>query len=166
MSNTLCLNLARQLEEVYYQLPWVWESYDKKFKDINEENAFIQPAPGYNSIAQIISHLNEWRKELLNRMSGNPEINLRATSPHNFLGNEVLKARGWADLKKESDDTQQQLIQLLRSQTDDFLQRTFQYEEKTNTYLYYVEGLLHHDLYHLGQIGLVLKMINSQKESN
>ncbi len=162
MNNTLCTSLARQLEEVYYQLPWIWESYDKKFKSINEDNVFIQPASGYNSVAQIISHLNEWRKELLSRMTGSTEINLRATSPHNFIDNETLKARGWDALKKESDDTQQQLIQLLRSQTDDFLERTFQYEEKQNTYLYYVEGLLHHDIYHLGQIGLVLKMISKE----
>lgn len=162
MSNLQVQNLARQIEEVYNHLPWLYESFDKKFKELNDDNVFIKPAPGYNSIAQILSHLTEWRKELLNRLRGNPEINLKVDSPHNWLDNEILKTRGWTALKQESDDTQQELLELLRSQNDDFLERTFQYGKNTNTYRYYVEGLLHHDLYHLGQIGLTLKMVQNQ----
>lgn len=160
MKNPQVQNLARQIDEVYNRLPWLDESFDKKFKALNDENVFIKPAPDYNSIAQILSHLTEWRKELLNRIKGSTEVNLRVNSPHNWLDNETLKSHGWTALKKESDETQQELLQLLRSQKDDFLERTFQYGEKTNTYRYYVEGLLHHDLYHLGQIGLTLKMIH------
>lgn len=159
MSNILCQSLARQIEEVYRQLPWLDESFDKKFKALNDDNVFIQPAQGFNSIAQILSHLTEWRKELLDRLNGSSEPKLNIDSPNNWIDNESLKKKGWETLRKESDDSQEALLTLLRSKSDDFLGQTFQYREKARSYLSYVEGLLHHDLYHLGQIGLTLKMI-------
>jgi len=148
-------NLILQFEEVFNGLPWLDESFTKKFKLVNEENAFIRPQKEVHSIAEILSHLVIWRTEVLNRLKGN-DRQLSAESPENWISNNKLKKEGWEQLLSNFKQSQIELKSFLELQNDDFLELPY----FDSNYKYLVEGLLHHDLYHLGQIGLVQKMLS------
>ena len=64
MNNPRISNLIRQIDEIMHELPWLYESFDMKFRDISETEFFARPAPGVHTIAENMSHLIEWRKEL------------------------------------------------------------------------------------------------------
>jgi uncharacterized damage-inducible protein DinB len=160
MDTVIINNLIAQFDEVHNGIPWLDESFSKKFKLINEENAFIRPRKDIHSIAEILSHLVVWRTEILSRLNGNPR-QLSADSPENWKSNDELENEGWESLLDEFDQNQNELKLLLQSKEDDFLATSYH----DRNYKYLVEGLLHHDLYHLGQIGLVNKMLTS-KNSN
>lgn len=53
-----------------------------------------------HSVAEIISHLVEWRKEVLSRLQGNPR-GLEMTDAANWRGNAELKEKSWKKLLKE-----------------------------------------------------------------
>ena len=79
-------------------------------------------------------------------------------SPSNWKDNDTLQKEGWTTLKEKLYTSQQDIIAFLEQQDDDYLQKL---DKEGHSYLYYTEGLIHHDMYHLGQIGLVIKMLSS-----
>ena len=66
-----------------------------------------------------------------------------------------MKPLGWENLIQQFKDSQDKLTTLLKSKQDPFLETPY----GNKNFKYLVDGILHHDLYHLGQIGLVNKML-------
>ena len=70
---------------------------------------------------------------------------------------ELIKI-GWANLKKMLYESQTELISLFDRQDDSYLQNAFL--DTDYNFHYLIEGIIHHDLYHLGQIGITIKLLN------
>ena len=157
MSKTLINYLIAQLHEIELGKPWLDEWFNKKIEPVDEAMAFESPLEGVHSIAENLSHLVEWRQEVLSRLQGNAR-SMEVTSPNNWRSNEALAVEGWPTLVERYRATQKDLIQFLSDKDDAFLEATNDASGLPN--LYYVEGVIHHDLYHLGQIGLVSKLLS------
>jgi len=157
MSKTLVNYLIAQLHEVEKGQPWLDEWFDKKFDSIDEDKAFSPPQEGVHSVAEIMSHLVEWRWEIISRLKGNPR-KMEVDSPENWKSLAELKEVGWEALLKSFKESQVELINFLSDKDDEFLTGT--YPHSTMMHCYYLEGVIHHDLYHLGQIGLVIKLLS------
>jgi hypothetical protein len=71
-----------------------------------------------------------------------------------------LKKKGWGNLVDEFNQSQKELINLLESQNDVFLDNKYQ----DNNFDYLLEGIIHHDVYHLGQIGLVISILKNKSK--
>lgn len=152
------LNYCQQLKTIYDGDPWIDESFEKKLTGLSEEEAFCQPIPGVHSVAEVISHVVEWRKELIERMrNGRPPLPV-FEQENNWYSNEWLRKKGWSRLVEEFEESQNQLIYLWEGLSDSFLSQKYNEEY---SYQYLVEGIIHHDLYHLGQIGLIIKMLRN-----
>ncbi|MBC8034280.1 MAG: DinB family protein [Chitinophagaceae bacterium] len=146
----------RQLEDITFNEIWLDETFAKKFNQLSEENAFKNPLPGVHTVAEITSHLIEWRVSVLSiLMGGNRTISIE--SPNNWKTSAQLQPAGWKALEQQFYASQQQLIDFLKTKDDQYLAQESSDGENNNAY--YVEGQIHHDLYHLGQIGLVIKML-------
>jgi uncharacterized damage-inducible protein DinB len=158
-SNTQIKNYIKQINELYYGENWTDESFFKKIENLEAEKAFMQPAPGKHSAAEILWHCMYWRKVDLKRMQGDFEFEKQTEEEQNFLSLEKLKQKGWKNLLAEFKDVQDQLIIFLNSKNDNFLE-----EECIRNYNkgYLIQGLIFHDYYHLGQIGFVLSFLNKQ----
>jgi len=158
MENIQMQNLLRQLHLIYEGDPWIGESFNNKLDDMSEEEAFKQPLPGIHSVAEVLSHLIEWRKELIGRFeTGRPPL-LKMESANNWYSNEKLREDGWGKLREEFAETQRQLNNLWEGMDDSFLSRKYQ---GNYNFQFLVEGIIHHDVYHLGQIGLIIKMVRN-----
>ena len=163
MENKLIKKYILQLQQAYYGDNWIDEDFEKKLRDINEENAFIKPDGYIHSIAEVVSHIIEWRKELIERLQFGRHAKLTMGSENNWRSNESLKKGGWAYLREHLDNTQKDLIALIETKDDSFLDSKWSGEYD---YDYLVVGLIQHDIYHLGQIGLIYKMITYRSVAN
>jgi len=157
--NPITENLTTQFQEIYNGTPWLDETFEKKLGYINEENVFTQPIEALHSVAEVISHLLVWRIEILSRLNGNPK-RISMSSPENWKSNSELKMGGWEELKTSFDKSQLDLLELLKNNNDEFLLTKF--ADTQYTHQYFLEGLLHHDLYHLGQIGITIKYLKKK----
>jgi hypothetical protein len=101
-----------------------------------------------------------WRIDTIRRLNG-LEAKLTVESPENWKGNNELKTIGWEKLKTDLSNRQKELVNFMAGKYDEYLEKT-KYKEKY-TLKYLVEGILHHDLYHLGQIGITIKLLNYEK---
>ncbi len=155
MSKVLIDNLIEQFHEIYNGSPWLEETIFKKLDGLDETTAFEKPLPNLHSVAEIISHLVVWRNEITNRLLGQ-ERKIKMASPENWLSNENLKITGWAKLRENFNQSQDRILGLLNEKEDSFLEEPF----VDRNFKYLVEGLIHHDIYHLGQIGIVIKLLH------
>ena len=158
MSQVLIKDILRQLHELQEGSRWFDQSLKDKMAGLTDEEAFTRPMPGLHSVAEHISHIIAWRRECLLRFNG--QLNELMNSPEDWKDNETLKKTGWAKLKESLYESTDQLIQALQDQDDAYLEIPFRDTEYNNHYL--IEGIIQHDLYHLGQMGITVKMLKSK----
>lgn len=150
-----------QLDRIYNGGDWIDESFAGKLSQVNKLKAFKQLIPDKHSIAEILWHCVYWRTVLIKRIQGDKLYKQITIATENFISLDALEYKGWDTLKEEFDYTQNQLIELLSTKSDDFLDEEY---EEGFTYEYFVEGIIHHDIYHLGQIGLLISFLEKQME--
>jgi uncharacterized damage-inducible protein DinB len=162
MNNSRINHHIDQLKRVYHGDNWVDESYEGKLNVITEEDVFTQPIPGVHSVAEIVWHCIYWRKVNVQRLLGNNAYRDETMGEYNFLPVEVLKKKGWKQLLVELKDSQNEIFEVLKDKTDEFLENTYR---PGYTFDFLLEGTVQHDYYHLGQIGLVMRILKSGSDA-
>lgn len=153
-------DLIDQLKSVQNGKLWMGRTFDRLLNQVNEETAFVRPLPDMHSVAELISHLTFWREECLLKIRTG-QGSKTDDSPENWLPNKILRQAGWATLKAEHDRTLAELLSLLEARNDVFLDEIYYDTDYKGEYPYrfLIHGMLHHDLYHLGQLGLIMKYL-------
>lgn len=152
-------NYIRQLRQLYAGDNWVDATFLDKCYSLDESTAFIQPHPGNHSVAEILWHCIYWRTVVMKRIMGDLEYEAKTSGTHNFMSVEILKEKNWKNLLSEFDSTQKSLIELLEYYTDEFLEKEYKPGHKID---FEIEGIIQHDFYHLGQIGLVIAILKNK----
>jgi uncharacterized damage-inducible protein DinB len=159
MAQVLINNLIRQLNEIQEGSLWFDQSFKDKMDHLSEEEAFAKPLPQVHSVAEHVSHMLEWRKECILRYKG--EKTELMHSPEDWKDHTALKEIGWNNLKQALYDSRTALVNLIANHNDSYLETQFQDTEYNFHYL--IEGIIQHDLYHLGQMGITLKLLSENK---
>lgn len=152
-------NTIGQLKDVQNGVTWYDDNIENKINPIAANHAFVRPLPEIHSVAEIVSHMLVWRRDTIAKLKGQAST-LTVESPENWKSNEELKLIGWDKLKQDLSDSQKELVDYLSDKDDSYLPETRYKEEYSLKYL--VEGLLNHDLYHLGQIGITIKLLKGK----
>lgn len=157
-------SLIFQLKETKSGKPWIGSSFDKKLSTLNNEEFFRRPLQNLHSVAELISHLTIWRKETVLKIKTG-EGSITDKDPLNWQDLENLKIVGRKKLMEDFDQSLDDIIELLQDKNDDFLDQCYYDTDFKDTYPYsfVLLGMLHHDLYHLGQIGIIVKFLNDSK---
>ncbi|WP_298515614.1 DinB family protein [uncultured Kordia sp.] len=152
--------IIAQLNEIQQGKIWIGSSYQSKLSTIDDSLVFTRPMENLHSIAEIISHLTLWRKEAILKIKTGTGSKTDDCE-ENWLPNEKLKLKGWLSIKSEYDDTLTELIYLLKEKEDAFLQEEYYDTDFKGKYPYrfLINGMLHHDIYHLGQLGIIIKYL-------
>ena len=161
--NYLIKNIIQQLEDVQNGKLWIGSTFESKLNELNENFVFLRPIENLHSVAEIISHLTLWRKETILKIQTG-KGSKTDDSAENWLTNDQLEILGWASIKSEYDKTLSELIDLLKSKDDKFLnEKYYDTDFKGNyEYRFVVNGMLHHDIYHLGQLGIIIKYLKEK----
>ncbi|WP_299685560.1 DinB family protein [uncultured Dokdonia sp.] len=162
--NQVIQHIIQQYKEVQHGKLWIGSTFTSKLNQVDTSMVFKRPITGLHSIAEIISHLTLWRKETILKIQTGTGSKTDDCE-ENWLPNDQLAKKGWLHIKSEYDNTLSELIDLLASKDDDFLNTTYYDTDFKDTYEYrfVINGMLHHDLYHLGQLGIIIKYL---KEHN
>ena len=161
---SLIEHIIEQYQKVQNGKLWIGSTFTSKLSQVDESTVFERPIEGLHSIAEIISHLTLWRKETILKIETG-KGSKTDDCEENWLTNDKLKLIGWQNIKSEYDKTLTDLIDLLKSKDDEFLNEEYYDTDFKGNYKYsfIINGMLHHDIYHLGQLGIIIKYL---KESN
>lgn len=158
MAGVLINNLIRQLNEIQEGSLWFDQSFKNKFDHLSDAEALTRPMPEIFSVAEHVSHMLAWRKECVLRFSGiKTEL---MNSPDDWKNTNELSTVGWTNLKQALYNSRAELIDLIAGRDDTYLDTKFQ--DTDYNYHYLIEGIIQHDLYHLGQIGVTIKLLKNK----
>lgn len=149
--NQRVLKIKKDLQEVVWGEPWYGESLMEKLNRFSEERFFQKLYGKLHSAAEQLSHITFWRKEVIMSIKNPSRESHGMNSPENWLDNDFLKEKGKESLIKEFLHTQQDLDILLDELDDQFLDMSY----RENTMEFIIRGIVQHDIYHIGQIGLI-----------
>jgi uncharacterized damage-inducible protein DinB len=156
MSQVLIKNIIRQLHEIQDGSLWFDQYVKDKIDSLSDAEALARPIPPVHSVAEYVSHMLEWRKECLLRFKGMKTDLMN--SPDDWKDNIELTKIGWTNLKNTFYESTLTLIHALENQDDTYLETKFQ--DTDYNFHYLIEGIIQHDLYHLGQIGITIKLLS------
>ena len=161
--NDLIQNIITQFEEIQKGKPWMGSTYERKLKLVDETLFFKRPFADLHSVAEIISHLTLWRQETILKIKTGKGSKTDDCA-ENWLTNDILKPLGRENIISTYYQTQTDLIELLKAKNDDFLSEKYYDTDFKDFYTYdwLLRGMIQHDAYHLGQIGIIVKYLNKK----
>ncbi|MEN0046991.1 MAG: DinB family protein [Bacteroidota bacterium] len=142
----------RQLQKTYNGAAWHGPNIVETLADVSMEQA-VQRVKTSNNIAELVHHIYAWRVFIIKRFSD--EQDFEVSDDFNFIRLETIDEATWNSLTQQLADSQEQLITIM--QNFDPKKLSDQVINRNYTYLDLLHGIIHHDLYHLGQIVLLKK---------
>ena len=142
---------------------WMGNHFQQKLEMISEDMAFTRPLPSLHSPAEIVAHLLAWRLDAIEKIKSG-RGHLMEEHEANWPTNEELRKKTWKQLVNQYHASQNEIMFLLRDKNDDFLEETYEDQDFAGrfSYSFMLNGLLQHDVYHLGQLGIIIKLLEEQ----
>lgn len=143
--------IAWLLRGTYEKGAWHGPTVKEVLQDVTAETALTR-LPNTHSIIELVAHMTSWRTFVAKRLAGDTEFSV--TKETNFP-----PTTDWAKALQELDNSQTILLEAVEKFPES---RLFELVPNSNSpyqYSFYIllHGIIHHDLYHTGQIMLLKK---------
>jgi uncharacterized damage-inducible protein DinB len=143
--------ISRSLEKTYDKGPWYGPSIKEILSGVSEANATLRTGKSH-SIIELVLHMTAWRRFATRRLRGDGEY--QVSDAMNFPSAANVP---WAKVVKDLDESQQELIAAVRAFPEEKLGELV--PSNTGKYTYYtlLHGIAQHDIYHIGQVQIILR---------
>jgi uncharacterized damage-inducible protein DinB len=153
-------SLISNLKEVYNGKPWYGNSVMTVLRDIPFNKVHLKPIDSLHSIIELTEHIITWRVFVIKKIQGDKEYSVKLNSKEDWSDNREVSVAEWQDVLQRLENSQQELLQLLESRNDEFLSSIVLTKSNTNfDFEFFLNGVIQHDIYHIGQIALVKKLL-------
>lgn len=146
--------LAKQLKTVYATQPWYGPGVLESLNKISEEKWHQQH--GHRTIADLIGHVIAWRNFAIARLDGRTDFGIEMNTEDDWPDCSSLSK---ATLLQQLADTQTALIATLEGLSDVDLETHVPSQYGYNRGDLAL-GVMQHDIYHTGQINLLVKLMS------
>jgi DinB superfamily len=145
-------NIINNLSETYNGMPWHGNSLKELLREIDVKMAFYRPFEKKHNIAELVAHILIWRQYALEILLENYNAHIDIGSLADFPTLDESE-KIWRELLTQLDKNQVVLLENLKAFSASKLEDEI--PEKPFTFRYLFEGIVYHDVYHGGQIGLI-----------
>ena len=139
-----------RLDNVFEGSPWYGVPLLEIVTQINNPNARIGEG---NSIGHLLAHMIQWRIFAIEKLKQNEDYDIEINSVRDWNKEKQYTIAELEDLTEQLKQTQTDLKNLLQDKSEDWLRGIV--SGRTYTFSFLVEGIIQHDIYHLGQISLL-----------
>jgi len=145
--------IGKQLERTYSGDAWHGPSLRSVLEGIDDAEAKARPVSGAHSIAELAAHILAWREETLRRLEGNGrDLPMEENWP------EPLE---WSELLERLDLSHDRLTKAVAALPEEILDEKVKGRRESHYVL--LQGMIHHDLYHAGQIAILKKGLSGHR---
>ena len=151
--------LIHSLESVLEGNPWYGNSIFSALDKISSENVdHAFQALNDKSVSEYLLHMIAWQDFVLEKLRGNMSYDIELGSEQDWLKNNSPSEDSWSELLTQFKNQNSEILNELKSRSEsDFDQLV---PGKSYTLSFMIEGLIHHNLYHLGQIVILNKLLD------
>lgn len=146
--------IRKLFEEVHHGNSWIGSNMMDILGSISAEQAAARILKDRNSIWEIVNHFINWRLHVVKRFHGDA---VKSPEDNYFQPIEDVSESSWKKTLERLNDSQAQWVALLKSIDEDTLSETYPKGGMSN--YEHIHGILHHDVYHLGQIAFIAKSL-------
>jgi uncharacterized damage-inducible protein DinB len=149
--------IINKYNKVYKGGPWYGNSLMGILNKVDPDKVFVKPSgKKTNSIAEITAHIIGWREFLLSRLSDKHEFHLTQKETFNWKRIDKNEKTAWKNLLRTMDLIQNEIIKILIDSDDEIL--NLKVRDRKFKMKYLLDGVLQHDIYHIGQIAALNKI--------
>ena len=148
--------IIEQLKDSFTGDPWFGRNATALLAEVNESNAFQKPA-NQHSIVELVWHMVNWREFAISRIDTSAAKDLHYFEINDWRTVDHSDKEQLPLALEQLNKTQEELIHLISSKTDSWLNGNV--AERDYTYKKLLNGIIQHDIYHLGQIAYIVKML-------
>ncbi len=155
MSNNQLENIIFNFQECFDGEPWYGISVMAKLRDIDWRTV-NEGKLGSKSVAVLLKHMINWRIFVIKKLQGDEGFRIEINGPLDWSPIEIRSTQEWDDLIGQLKSTQEEIVSILGHRSDEILDQKV--PGKNINFRVLLEGINHHDIYHLGQIGILNSM--------
>lgn len=142
--------IINSLKDTFDGNAWHGPSLQEILKDITAEQSLHKIGKSHN-IAELVHHIYAWRFYVIQQLEWNKEYEV--PDDFNFIKIDTIDDEGWEQLKSQLIKSHDIIIKRLSISEEKILRITVPNRDFTFTKL--LHGLIHHDVYHAGQIRML-----------
>ena len=151
--------MAKRLREVFLDGKWIANTnYKEQIQDLTWHDATYKLTDA-NTITALVFHINYYLQGLIQVLKGG---SLNISDKYSFDMPEIQSELEWNQMKDTLLKNAEQFASLVEKMNDERFDDIF-VDEKYGNYMRNIEAVIEHSYYHLGQIVLLRKIIDSNK---
>lgn len=147
---------TKEYNEIFHGAPWHGDSLLKTLRSVPFSLVNYKPHKEFHSIAELVKHLLIWRKFVTEKLQENAAFDIELNSPEDWNENGLKDQEEWLLLTEELVNSQKEIVNAVGMKGNEWFEELTPGKNYTNRYM--LQGIISHDLYHLGQIRLLKKM--------
>ncbi len=147
-----------QIKEVFDGEPWYGTSILKVLENIPVEFWNQKAGKMSHSIAELVYHIIDWRSFVVEKLKNNTVYSIELNSEKDWRKQVSIVSQDQKKvIIKELNKTQELILEELDQKSDSWLNEFVLGKDYSNQYM--INGLVQHDIYHLGQINMLYNML-------
>jgi uncharacterized damage-inducible protein DinB len=148
-------SIIRNMENVMHHQPWYGDAVMVMLKKIHPAVVYINPKNSHAAI-EIVFHMIAWMHFTVDAVNGKIAEGDVGEIPANWRGINP-KVHTWSAALEELEQTHKELIAALQTKDDVFL--SLKLTNREYNYRFLLNGLMQHNIYHLGQIAFLKNLL-------
>ena len=149
-------SIIRNLQNILSGEPWFGRAVYLIMEEVDTSKIYLRPNDKEHSLIGLLYHMNTWANFTLLQLKHAPAEEIKAIESMDWR--EIDPARhNWKKGMDELKEIHQQIVSILETKNDEFLDEIV--KGRKFNYRFMLNGLIQHNIYHLGQIAYVKKML-------
>ena len=156
--NNEILVIAKQIKEAYEGDPWYGKSTKKLLSEVDEQIVF-EKSSGQHSILELLWHMITWKEFTISRLRTDNTLDLNYFEKQDWRELDHSDKALWKQGLEKFHQTHNELVAIIQQQKDELLSQTV--DERKYDFRKLLYGIIEHDIYHLGQIAYIKKLLQN-----
>ena len=144
------------MEEVYEGEPWFGRSVKALLKEVDAKTALIKPS-GQHSILELVWHMINWKEFTISRLDERQAQPMKYFEENDWRQLDHTDASLWTKGLKRFEELHHELVKLTKNLPEASLEKIV--TERKYNFRQLLNGIIEHDIYHVGQVAFVRKLL-------
>ena len=149
--------LIKSFEDTLSGQPWFGRAVYEILGEADESKLYTKPNGTEHSMIDLLWHMNTWAEFVLGSLEKRSAEDMKAIEANDWREID-LNTHTWKKGLEQLKATHNRILEILKQKTDDDFLAEIVPLRKFN-FRYMLNGLIQHNIYHLGQVAYVKKML-------
>ena len=149
-------SIIRNMEVILSGEPWFGRAINELLEEVDVSKVYVKPNNAEHSLIELLYHMITWADFTLKRIEEDKEHDLAASEELDWRKIDPA-IHTWEKGIAEFKLIHEKIITLLQTKDDEFLKENVDYRKYNFRFL--VIGLNQHNIYHIGQIAYLNKLL-------